>query len=49
MERTNSNSYTMEIGWKDIGSWNQLWDYSSKDKSGNVVKGMYSLKIVKLF
>ena len=26
----------MEIGWKDIGSWNQLWDSSTKDESGNV-------------
>ena len=40
MERTSLGAVIpMEIGWKDIGSWNQLWDYSSKDKSGNVIKG----------
>lgn len=40
MERTSLGTVIpMEIGWKDIGSWNQLWDYSNKDKSGNVVKG----------
>ena len=40
MERTSLGTVIpMEIGWKDIGSWNQLWDYSTKDKSGNVLKG----------
>ena len=40
MERTKLGTVIpMDIGWKDIGSWNQLWDYSTKDKSGNVVKG----------
>lgn len=40
MERTSLGTVLpMEIGWKDIGSWNQLWDYSTKDESGNVLKG----------
>ena len=40
MERTTLGTVIpIEIGWKDIGSWNQLWDYSTKDKSGNVIKG----------
>ncbi len=40
MEKTSLGTVIpMEIGWNDIGSWNQLWDYSKKDKSGNVQKG----------
>ena len=40
MEKTSLGTVIpMEIGWKDIGSWNQLWDYSNKDESGNVLKG----------
>lgn len=40
MERTCLGTVIpMEIGWKDIGSWNQLWDCSTKDESGNVIKG----------
>ena len=40
MEKTSLGTVIpMEIGWNDIGSWNQLWDYSRKDKSGNVQKG----------
>jgi mannose-1-phosphate guanylyltransferase / mannose-6-phosphate isomerase len=29
----------VEMGWSDIGSWAALWDISSKDTAGNVVKG----------
>ena len=40
MERTSLGTVIpMKTGWKDIGSWNQLWDYSTKDKSGNVLQG----------
>ena len=29
----------VEMGWSDIGSWESLWDASSKDESGNALKG----------
>ncbi len=28
-----------DLGWSDIGSWEQLWDVGEKDALGNVVKG----------
>jgi mannose-1-phosphate guanylyltransferase/mannose-6-phosphate isomerase len=40
MEKT-SNAYVMpcDIGWSDIGSWQNIWDIKSKDVQGNVLKG----------
>jgi len=29
----------MEVGWSDVGSWNSLWQESSKDIKGNVKTG----------
>ncbi len=29
----------VEMGWSDIGSWESLWDVSSKDEAGNAIKG----------
>ena len=28
-----------DIGWSDVGSWEALWEVSSKDADGNVYKG----------
>jgi mannose-1-phosphate guanylyltransferase/mannose-6-phosphate isomerase len=40
MEKT-SNAFVLpvDIGWSDVGSWSSLWDISSKDEHGNVVRG----------
>lgn len=40
MERT-SNAFVLpvDIGWSDVGSWSSLWEISSKDAQGNVVRG----------
>ncbi len=29
----------IDIGWRDVGSWEALWETADKDDSGNVVKG----------
>ena len=40
MEKTKLGTVIpLDVGWKDIGSWNQLWDYSKKDKCGNSSQG----------
>jgi mannose-1-phosphate guanylyltransferase/mannose-6-phosphate isomerase len=40
MEHTDKAAIVpVEMGWSDIGSWAALWDISSKDTAGNVVKG----------
>jgi mannose-1-phosphate guanylyltransferase/mannose-6-phosphate isomerase len=40
MEHTDKAAIVpVEMGWSDIGSWAALWDTSSKDTAGNVVKG----------
>jgi len=40
MEKTNLGTIIpMDIGWRDIGSWNQVWDYSTKDELGNASQG----------
>ena len=40
MERTaNAFVLPVDIGWSDVGSWSSLWDISSKDAQGNVVRG----------
>ena len=30
---------TLDIDWSDIGTWNALWEISSKDENGNVLEG----------
>ena len=29
----------MDANWNDIGSWTSLWEISSKDENGNVIRG----------
>ncbi len=29
----------VDMGWSDVGSWDSLWNISSKDADGNAVKG----------
>ena len=29
----------LSVGWSDVGSWSSLWDISSKNENGNVLKG----------
>jgi mannose-1-phosphate guanylyltransferase / mannose-6-phosphate isomerase len=29
----------LDASWSDVGSWNGIWDISTKDSDGNVVKG----------
>jgi len=45
MEKTNSGMVLpLNAGWSDIGSWNSMWEISSKDENGNVVFGDVVLK-----
>ncbi len=40
MEHTDKAAVVpVEMGWSDIGSWAALWETSSKDSAGNVVRG----------
>ena len=40
MEKTSLGTVIpIDVGWRDIGSWSQLWDYSNKDELGNASKG----------
>lgn len=40
MEKTcNAVVVPMDAGWSDVGAWSSLWEVSSKDDNGNVVKG----------
>jgi mannose-1-phosphate guanylyltransferase/mannose-6-phosphate isomerase len=40
MERTaHAFVVPVDIGWSDVGSWESLWEISSKDAAGNVVHG----------
>lgn len=40
MERTQSGVVvSLDAGWSDVGSWSSLWEVSSKDQSGNALKG----------
>lgn len=40
MEKTESAAMVaLDAGWSDIGSWSALWDVSSKDEHGNVLRG----------
>ena len=40
MEKTSLGTVIpIDVGWRDIGSWSQLWDYSNKDELGNASRG----------
>ena len=40
MEKTNNGVVIpLNCDWSDIGSWNSLWNFKSKDKNGNVKEG----------
>jgi mannose-1-phosphate guanylyltransferase/mannose-1-phosphate guanylyltransferase/mannose-6-phosphate isomerase len=40
MERTDKAvTVPCDIGWTDVGSWNELWRIAPKDEGGNVVIG----------
>ena len=40
MERAERVSVIpVEIGWSDVGSWDALWEISSKDGRGNALAG----------
>src|SRR5262249_18084712 len=40
MERTRAAAVLpVDIGWSDVGSWSSLWELSSRDASGNAVRG----------
>ena len=40
MEKTNRAVVVpIDVGWTDLGSWQSLWEASSKDADGNVVIG----------
>lgn len=44
MERTDRAAVIeADYSWSDLGSWNALWDMSSKDAAGNAVRGNVSL------
>tara|TARA_Y100000589_G_scaffold328502_1_gene372765 strand:+ start:5673 stop:7112 length:1440 start_codon:yes stop_codon:yes gene_type:complete len=45
MEKTDLGTVVpMNAGWKDIGSWKQLWESEKKDENGNAKKGKVYLK-----
>lgn len=35
---------SLDAGWSDIGSWDSLWDISTKNDQGNVIKGSVYLE-----
>ena len=40
MEKTeNGIVLPLDAGWNDIGSWESVWESSTKDKKGNVLEG----------
>ncbi len=40
MEKTNLGFvFPLKVGWKDVGSWDSVWEISNKDKDGNSKKG----------
>jgi mannose-1-phosphate guanylyltransferase / mannose-6-phosphate isomerase len=44
MERTDRAAVVAaDYAWSDLGSWNSLWELSSKDAEGNAVRGKVSL------
>jgi mannose-1-phosphate guanylyltransferase/mannose-6-phosphate isomerase len=47
MENTaNAQMVPVEMGWSDVGSWDALWEISSRDSSGNAAIGNVVLKDV---
>ncbi|ABO18056.1 mannose-1-phosphate guanylyltransferase/mannose-6-phosphate isomerase [Prochlorococcus marinus] len=48
MEKTKLGTMIpMDANWRDIGSWDQVWENSTKDKNGNSKRGNVILKEVK--
>lgn len=40
MEHTSAAAVVpVDMGWSDVGSWNSLWEVSTKDEDGNAVHG----------
>jgi mannose-1-phosphate guanylyltransferase/mannose-6-phosphate isomerase len=40
MERSRALAVVpVDLGWSDVGSWQRLWEVSSKDGSGNAIQG----------
>ena len=40
MEKTEKGIVLpLDAGWRDLGSWNAVWDSSDKDKNGNFLQG----------
>lgn len=40
MEETQKGAIVeLDAGWSDIGSWNSLWEFLTKDKDGNILIG----------
>ena len=40
MEKTTDGIVLpLDVGWKDIGSWEAIWEISKKDNKGNVLQG----------
>ncbi len=40
MEKTNNGIvFPLNAGWNDIGSWESVWESSTKNKDGNVLEG----------
>ncbi len=45
MENTNLGTVLrMDCGWKDLGSWESIWENSPKDKEGNSTNGKTIIK-----
>ncbi len=45
MEKTNLGTViSLDVGWSDVGSWNNVWENSHKDKAGNSTKGNVIIK-----
>ena len=45
MEKTTLGTVIpLNAGWNDIGSWQSLWQTSTKDQNGNVIKGKVILE-----
>ena len=45
MEKTNKGIVLpMNVGWRDVGNWNSVWEKSKKDEQGNAVQGKVLLE-----
>ena len=48
MEKTNLGTVLpLDVGWRDIGSWESVWKLSSKDVDGNYCEGKVITKEIK--